>query len=163
MRCILSQSPTTRARASFLDCGEVHPRHYGLLGLLACFFLACFVSAASESKPDLTGTWQTQDSGMTWVIQQKEDSIHITQTAKKSRKIELDCPTSGKECPVAGESAKASIWYNGPVLVEMETKGEKATRYRMTLSPDGKVLNVEITHIVPRDDKAETLYFEKQP
>src|SRR5579871_774197 len=145
-----------------------------LVSISACFLLsACFLSAQETSKPNLSGTWRlnaqrselhsTHVSGAaSWVIEEKDDSIHITES-EGGKKIELQCPTNGKECEVTGgEKAKASFWYNGPILVEMETKGQNATRYRMNLSPEGKALTVEITYIVPQEDKPDKLFFEKQ-
>lgn len=143
----------------------------------ACLLLAPFwmpAPAQESSKPNLSGTWQFNPaksenrtgkvSAGTWVIDESNDTIHITESDGNSRKVELRCTTNGKECDVAGgEKAKASFWYNGPMLVEMEQKGEHATRYRMKLSDDGKLLTVEITYIVPQVDKSDVLVFDKQP
>ena len=48
------------------------------------------------------------------------------------------------------------------MLVEMETRGDRVTRYRIKASDDGKTLNVEMTHIVPQIDKIDVLVFAKQ-
>jgi len=45
--------------------------------------------------------------------------------------------------------------------VDMETKNDHVTRYRMKISSDGKTLSVEITNIVPQGDKMDTLVFQK--
>ena len=147
-----------------------------LVSFSGCLLLfSCALLAQDSSKPDFTGSWQLDAArselntyhvtGATWMIEEKENSIHITETeaGKGERKIELRCTTDGKECSVPAEKAKASFWYNGPILVEMETRGDNATRYRLKLVEDGKSLNVEVTYIVPQTEKSDKLVFTKQP
>jgi hypothetical protein len=133
--------------------------------------LASAPAPAQDDRPNLSGTWQLDPAkcdlhsgkagSATWVIDEKDNSIHIVENdGSKDRNVE--CSTDGKECSVTPDKAKASFWYNGPTLVEMETKGSNATRYRMKLSADGSVLNVEVTHIVPQSDKSDTLAFVKR-
>jgi hypothetical protein len=141
-------------------------------------FLTCLILALpalpmfgqEEAKQSLTGTWQFDAAksdvkskvAATWVIEETDNSIHITQPENgKSKKVEVQCTTDGKECSVNGDKARASFWYSGAVLIEMETKGDRVTRYRMTVSPDGKTLTVQLTHIVPQDNKIESLVFTK--
>lgn len=130
-------------------------------------------SAIAQDKPSLNGTWQfdpakselhnSRISEATWVIQEGDNTIHLTESeGAKSKKVELQCTTDGKECTVTGDKAKASFWYNGPMLVEMETKGDHVMRYRMKISDDLKTLTVEVTHIVPQIDKMDVLVFSKQ-
>lgn len=134
--------------------------------------LALFaLPGTAQDHPNLSGTWQfdssksDQHSGKisdaTWVIDENDNSIHITES-ESGKKVELKCSTDGKDCQISGEKAKASFWYNGPMLVEMETHGDRVVRYRMKLSGDSKVLTVEETSIVPRDDKADVLVFAKR-
>jgi hypothetical protein len=140
----------------------------------ACLALALFaLPGAAQDHPNLTGKWQLDSSkseqnnakvaDATWVIEEDDNTIHITETESgNTKKTELKCSTDGKDCNVAGEKAKASFWYNGPMLVEMETRGEHVNRYRMILSGDAKALRVEVNSIVPRNDKADVLVFQKQ-
>jgi len=129
--------------------------------------------AQEPAKPSLTGTWQfdaakselhnNKMTGATWVIDEGDNSIHITATESgKGKKIEMQCTTDGKECQVTGDKSKASFWYNGPILVEMQTKGDTVTRFKMKASEDGKTLTVELTHIVPQNDKSDLMVFQKQ-
>ena len=141
-----------------------------------CLILAVFAlpgTAQEASKPSLTGTWQfdaakselhnSKMTSATWVIDEGDNSIHITATESgKNKKTEMQCTTDGKECQVTGDKSKASFWYNGPILVEMQTKGDTVTRFRLKASEDGKTLTVELTHIVPQIDKSELLVFQKQ-
>src|SRR5262249_51534513 len=129
--------------------------------------LSCTLAGQDRTKPDLSGTWRLNAAESeihtgrwttaTWVISEKDRNIHITttETGKDDRKIDLECTTDGKECPISGEKMKASFWYNGPMLVEFETRGDNATRYQMKLSPDGNGLTVAVTYMVPHLDKPD--------
>lgn len=143
--------------------------------LFACPLLALVTLPAAwcqDSRPNLSGTWQldaaksdmktVKIADATWVIKEGDNTIHITESENgRAKAVELQCSTDGKECQVTGDKAKASFWYNGPMLVEMETKGDHVTRYRMKLSSDGKTLTIETTHIVPQDDRNDVLVFAK--
>ena len=143
-----------------------------LANLPVCSMLVLF-AAVGQDRPSLSGTWQLDASkseqrlskvaSATWVIQEGDNSIHLTESeGGKGKKIELQCTTDGKECQVTGDKAKASFWYNGAMLVEMQTRGEHVIRYRMKLSEDGKTLTVEVNQLVPNTDKSDVLVFAKQ-
>jgi hypothetical protein len=143
------------------------------LSLAACSALAVLaLPLAGQDRPNLSGTWQfdsTQSElhtaktpGSTWVINEDDTTIQITESAEgASKKIELKCTTDGKECKVTGDKGKASFWFNGAMLVELETKGEQVMRYRMKLSDDGKTLTVNTTSIVPKAEQDDVLIFRK--
>jgi hypothetical protein len=131
--------------------------------LVACSALAVLTLPlpGQDDRPNLSGTWQTV-AGATWVINQDESSIQITESEGGAGKTtERKCTTDGKECKIGGK-ATASFWYNGPTLVEMESKGDHVTRYRMKLSEDGKTLTVDTTSIVPKSSQDDVLVFRKQ-
>ena len=127
--------------------------------------------ANAQDKPDFTGNWQLDPAkcelhtakvdNATWAIQESDNSIHLTET-ESGKAVEMKCSTDGKDCNVQGDKAKASFWFNGAMLVEMETKGDHVTRYRLTLSQDGKTLKVETTYIVPKGDENDVLVFTKK-
>ncbi len=130
-------------------------------------------TAFAQDRPNFSGNWRfdaskselhnLKVSNATWTIKQDDTSIDITQSEGGAAKpVELKCTTDGKDCVVSGEKAKASMWYNGPILVEMETRGDHVVRYRLTMSQDGKTLKVETTQIVPQDNGIDVLVFEKQ-
>jgi hypothetical protein len=142
--------------------------------LLACSALAVLsLPLAGQDRPNLSGTWQfdgskselhtVKVSGATWVINEDDSTIQITESEDgASKKIQLKCTTDGKECKVTGDKGTASFWYNGPMLVEMENKGDHVMRYRMKLSEDGKTLTVDTTSIVPQSAQDDVLVFRKQ-
>ena len=140
--------------------------------LLACSALA-ILPLAAQDRPNLSGTWQFDGSkseihgvkvaGATWVISEDNSSIQILESEDGAgKKIELKCTTDGKECKVTGYKGTTSFWYNGPLLVEMENKGDHVTRYRMKLSDDGQTLTVDATFIVPQSAQDDVLVFRKQ-
>lgn len=145
--------------------------------VLSAAFCA-FIVAQDDSRPDLSGKWQldasksemqlNRISDLTMVISEKDGKININENEKladgKERKFSYDCTTDGKECEVAGTKAKASFWYNGPMLISMETQhnGSAVIRQRLKLSQDSKQLTVEISSLVPQSDKIDKLVFEKQ-
>jgi len=141
--------------------------------LVVCSVLAVLaLPMAGQDRPNLSGTWQFDSSkselhtvkiaGATWVIGEDDSSIQIVESADGSKKIELKCTTDGKQCKIDGDKATASFWYNGPMLVEMESKGDRVLRYRMKLSDDGKTLTVDTTSIVPQSSQDDVLVFRKQ-
>lgn len=142
--------------------------------LLVCSAVAVLsLPLAGQDRPNLSGTWQFDSAkselhsekvaGATWVINEDDVFIQITQNEDgAAKKVELKCTTDGKECKISGDKAKASFWYNGPMLVEMETKGDRVMRYRMKLSDDGKTLTVDTTSIVPQSTQDDVLVFRKQ-
>lgn len=141
--------------------------------LMAVSAFALFaVSLSAQDRPNLSGTWQFDSAnsqlhsakvtGATWVITEDGNSIQIQQNEDSGKPVQLKCTTDGKECKIAGDKATASFWYNGPLLVEMETKGDHVTRYRMKLSDDGKTLTVQTTSIVPQSSADDVLVFRKQ-
>jgi hypothetical protein len=140
--------------------------------LTLCFgFAVVAVMVKGQDRPDFSGTWQLDPakcelhnmkvSDASWSIQESADTIDLTEK-EGGKAIEVKCSTEGKECSVNGEKAKASFWYNGTMLVEMETKGDHVTRYRLKLSPDGKTLRVETNFLVPQTDGTDVLVFNKK-
>jgi hypothetical protein len=142
------------------------------LTLGVCSLAISALPLVAQDRPNLSGTWlfdgakselhTEKVTGATWVINEDASSIQITENEDGAKKIELKCTTDGKDCKVIGDKATASFWYNGPMLVEMETKGEHVTRFRMKLSDDGKTLTVDTTSIVPKGDEDDVLVFRKQ-
>jgi hypothetical protein len=132
---------------------------------------------ADPGKPDLSGTWQLSHAGSTadrtskdlvLSIDEKGQTIQIKETRGPNPKDDvssLTCSTTGQECAMQDgrDKAKAFVYYNGPVLVFLKThgrKGDAVEKRRLSLSPAGDSLVVEITHIEPQG-KAEKLVLSK--
>src|SRR5579864_5833958 len=144
----------------------------------ACAIVCVSLVAQDDAKPNLSGSWRMDPSksemqlnklsGLTLLISEKDGTININENQNladgKERKIVYVCTTDGKECDVSGIKAKASFWYNGPMLVSMETQrnGSSVIRQRLKLSQDSKELTVEISSLVPQTDKMDKLVLDRQ-
>jgi hypothetical protein len=140
-----------------------------------CLALLVAGSAAAADRPDLTGTWkldlahsQTGDEKVqsgTLLIHQTEDKISITDNRVapdgKEKKLEVECNTMGKECKL--KEGSFSLYYNGPVLVMVQTHGsDLAVKRRFSLSPDGARITMEVIHLSPPGKPDESYVFVKQ-
>jgi hypothetical protein len=137
------------------------------------------LAICAEDRPNLSGAWQlnleksdrsTEPAGLTWVIDLKDDTVHMAEVVKSSggkvAKLEYDCTIDGKECAVhaKGQPQNVSFWYNGGMLVELVSAGhnhERIVKRRMRLSGDGKVMQVEWIPVAGGGHPAN-LVFEKQ-
>jgi len=147
-----------------------------------CFFLAMIFAPLAiwaADRPDLSGAWQLNadksdrsavTAGLTWVINQKDESVHMAEVVKradgKEERFEYDCTIDGKDCAVhaKGQPQNVSFWYNGGMLVELVSAGhnhERIVKRRMKLSDDGKVMQVELIPVAGGTHPAN-LVFEKQ-
>src|SRR5579885_1469282 len=102
---------------------NLHMRKH--LILFACSIattLALPAAWAQDGRPNLSGTWQFDTaksdlktikiSEATWVIKEGDNSIHITESENgRTKSLELQCTTDGKECQITGDKARASFWY----------------------------------------------------
>lgn len=115
----------------------------------------------------LIGSWRASAadaSGAVWVLEAKADNIHVTQSQGGQAVVEFECNTMGRECEVKdnGKRAKVSMWFNGPALVAMETRGSDVTKRRFTILEQGDTMEVEVTPIVPAG-KAEVVKLQRVP
>jgi len=136
------------------------------------FLLALGCGAAfGAGRPDLNGTWQLDSGALaaeakfkieTLVIHQGDDSVQITENRAgkngKDLKEDIQCNTLGQECKLKND--KVSLWYNGSMLVLVETHNDVVTKTRFS-SADGKTLNMEVIHMGPTE-RTENLTFIKQ-
>lgn len=141
---------------------------YKAIGLLVLGLGA----AAAADRPDLNGVWQlSSDPGAesklkseTLVIRQNEDSIEISEdrTSKSGKEIkdDIQCNTMGQECKL--KNVQVSLYYNGPLLVMLQTQHDVVIKKRFTPSEDGKTLNLEVIHMAPGTQRSETLTFTRQ-
>ena len=132
---------------------------------------------ADEGKPNLSGKWKLKpdrsepgqtNKDLVLLIEENGQDIHIKETRGSGAKdavSDFTCGTIGKECAMQDGAAKASVsvYYNGPVLVVLKTHGRKSAsveKRRLSLSPAGDSLLVEVIHIAP-EGKTEKLVFSK--
>ena len=69
-----------------------------------------------------------------------------------------------RECDVkeAGKPMKVSIWFNGPKLVMMETRGNDVLKRRFHATDDGMGIDLETIPIVPQG-KTEVVRLQRAP
>lgn len=136
-------------------------------------------ASRAQDRLDMSGVWRLAPaqseihshvaSDLTWQIKETSEGIHWIQREGESKNLgEWQCGLDGKECKVKdeGHSALVSFYYNGPVLVELETEGanrDNVTKKRISLSPDGNSLTVEVVHLMPQGRPPEKLVLVKQP
>ncbi len=144
--------------------------------IIPLFGLALVASGASVERPELTGSWRLEPSlseihtriapQLMWQIEQTGNAIHLVQRTPERKDVdEIRCNTDGKDCRVKEEGHKATVsfYYNGAVLVELETDGqENVTKKRMHVSSDGATLTVDVIHITPAGKPQEKLVLSKQ-
>lgn len=148
-----------------------------IFALGTCLLLG--TAFAQTDKPNFSGTWRLDKAksglspdiaSMTWTIQQDDSAIQVAEDGTmdgKPFKAEFKCSLLGKECAMndRDHKAKASVYFNGQVLVVMKTEGRKdseATKERLKLLPDGNTMEVDVMYIVPQKD-SEKLVFTKVP
>jgi hypothetical protein len=136
-------------------------------------FVLSVCAAVATGRPELNGTWQLDSATLnaesklkseTLVIHQNEDSVEIAEdrTAKNGKEIkdDIQCNTMGQECKLKNQ--QVSLWYNGSMLVLVETHNDIVTKTRFTPSDDGKTLHLEVIHMGPANQRTENLTFTKQ-
>jgi hypothetical protein len=116
--------------------------------ILICIATAGIAAAQTGSAASLSGTWVLQkDSTVKLVVEQTPEKIHVQELKGGDVRTEYTCNLDGKDCAIKeeGHSAKVALWFNGPKLVELRTRGNEVTRRRFTLASDGKSLEVELS------------------
>lgn len=125
--------------------------------LFVFVFVAAGFTAFADDLADrdkLAGSWQSPD-GERWVLDSKADSVHISEFDHDRKVSEFECNTLGRECAVkdGGKSAKVTMYFNGPKLVVLETRGSEVVKRRF--QSNGDQLEVETMPLVPQG-KTET-------
>ena len=120
-----------------------------------------------SSRAKLMGKWLQSDGNgeakSAWNLEEgSADSIHVTNSSGAQTVTEFECNTMGKECAVkdAGRKSKVAMWFNGPKLVEMETRGNQVVKRRFSITGDGDTLDLETIPIAPAG-KVETSHFKR--
>jgi hypothetical protein len=131
--------------------------------LFLCMTISCIAAAQTASAPSLSGTWVLgKDSSVKLVVEQTPEKIHVKELKGDAVRTEYTCNLDGKDCSIKeeGHSAKVALWFNGPKLVELRTRGSEVTRRRFTLANDGKSLEVELSSM-SASGKTEILAYSR--
>ena len=137
--------------------------------LATTLLLAFSMTAIADDAVDRTkliGSWQLEQGsdkdGSLWTLESKGDDIHIVHSSGSQTVTDFACNTVGKDCDVtnAGRHVKISMWYNGPKLVQFETRGSEVTKLRFGVTGQGDTMEVEVIPVVPAG-KTEILQFKR--
>lgn len=134
-----------------------------LTALLLC--VAVLADDVSD-RAKLLGSWQAQDvsgkEATVWVLEMKGMALHISESLGDMKISEFECVPKGVECAgtVAGNKATVSMYYDGPALVQLETKGSDVTRRRFTVTGQPDMMDLELRPIVG-PGKVETLHLKR--
>jgi hypothetical protein len=134
------------------------------LFVTATFLAITALAQDSSDRSKLIGQWQSEagaNSPESWKIETEGDTMHITQFRSGTKTAEIACNTMGRECEGTdeGHRAKVSMYYNGPKLVQLETKGDEVVKRRFSIAGDGG-LEIELIPISPQG-KTETAKFKR--
>jgi hypothetical protein len=135
-------------------------------GLLAVLLVAVASGVNAADRAKLTGTWQLQtgakDTGVVWTLEHKDDSIHIIRSEKDQKLADFECNTMGRDCEVKdfGKNGKISMWFSGPKLIEIETRGSQVIKRQFTVAEQGDTMEIKVFQIVPVG-KTEVLQFKR--
>ena len=141
-------------------------RSIPMTAFAALLLCAPVLAGDASDRAKLLGTWQQQDdSGKTaivWVLEMKGTALHITVSVGGQKVSEFECPPKGADCEGTydGKKANVTMYYDGPALVQLETRGSDVTRRRFAVAGQPEMMEIQVTPIVGTD-KAETLHLKR--
>ena len=121
----------------------------GLVFVLA----AAVLGDDSADRDKLIGKWQQSSGdrggGEVWSLETVGDSLRMTHSLGQ-KTDEFSCNIMGHDCEVklSGKRAKVSLWFNGGMLVELETRGAEVLKRRFKATGDD-ALQIETIPINP--------------
>ena len=123
--------------------------------------------ADDEADRDkLIGKWQEQGKGAdaALVLETKGDDLHVVRSLGGGKEEEFACNIMGRDCEVklAGHKAKVTMWFNGPMLVELETRGSEIVKRRFKIVADGDTMEVENIPLAPAGKTTVTKWERKR-
>ena len=141
-------------------------RSIPLTAILLLFLGAAAFADDQSDREKLLGSWEqgaAENSPVSsWTISPDKDLLRITELEGGNKITEFSCAAGGAACEIkdAGKKATVSLWFNGPQLVVMETKGSEIVKRRFKILPQGDVMEMEVIPIVP-SGKTETFQFKR--
>jgi hypothetical protein len=140
------------------------------LRLTLILLLSVGAAALADDQSDrqkLIGSWEQQSPAesalaISWTFTATGHSMRIRQLEGGSKVADFECETEGTPCEIktGGKRAMVSLWFNGPRLVEMETKGSDVVKRRFKILPASDAMEMEVIPIVP-GGKTETFEFKR--
>jgi hypothetical protein len=129
--------------------------------LLASLFCVVALADDNSDRSKLKGTWQVdQGNGdtTTWSFTPEGDSLRVKEIEGSNKVVDFVCTTDGKPCEakVSGKKANVSMWFVGPKLVELETKGFYIIERRFSILSTAGDMQLEVVPMAP-NGKTETV------
>lgn len=138
------------------------------LAAILRLLLATMLADDQNDRQKLIGSWEEQGAvesaqASGWIFSTAQDSIRVTQLEGNNKVAEFACGTDGNLCEIrnAGKKATVAIWFNGPRLVVLETKGSEVIKRRFKIHPASDIMEMEVIPIVP-DGRTETFQFKRR-
>jgi hypothetical protein len=139
-----------------------------IIRMVAGAALLVGVAAMADEAADrakLAGEWQIEEAGAKdvpsrWMLEEKGESYRISAATAGQPEFAYECNTLGRDCEIKdnGKSAKVSLYFNGPNLVEFVTRGSDVVKRRFSAKDDELV--VEVTPVVP-PGKSEIIRYKR--
>src|SRR5580700_11199101 len=106
------------------------------MAALAPLATRCLADTQTD-RDHLVGSWVRSGGNNAWVIDNGPDGLHITQIEGASPIADFRCNTEGQSCDIkiGGRKATVSMYYNGPALVQLETKGSQVVKRKFSIQP----------------------------
>jgi hypothetical protein len=113
------------------------------------------LNAWDDEPRDVSGTWVAQDSAFTFQV--KDEAIHVTEIDKGQTAADFDCNIMGRDCKVKrdGHAVTVTMWFSGPALVELTSRGATVVKRRFEPSAKGDTMELQVIPVVP-SGKTET-------
>jgi len=117
----------------------------------------------AAERASLVGSWVQSGGSGAWIIDSTPGGLHVTQIEGSGAVADFQCNTEGQSCDVkvGGHKASVSMYYNGPALVQLETKGDQIVKRRFSVLPSGNSMKVEVTPMEGKAAQTEQLEFER--
>jgi len=139
------------------------------MSLTSVLLLSVCAAALADDQSDrqkLIGSWEQSPAQSTaaisWSFLATGHSMRVKQLAGGNKIADFECETEGTPCEIktGGKKATVSLWFNGAMLVEMETKGTEIVKRRFEILPASDSMEMEVIPIVP-SGKTETFGFKR--
>jgi hypothetical protein len=116
-------------------------------------------------RASLIGSWVQSGGSNRWIIDSASDGLHITQIEGSGTVADYKCSLDGHDCDVkiGGHKAAVSMYYNGAILVQIETKGDQIVKRRFSVQPAGNTLKVETIPMAAHAQTEEMEFERGQP
>jgi len=118
-----------------------------------------------SDRASLIGSWVQAGGNNAWIIDNAADGLHIKQIEGSGTVADYQCNLLGHDCDVkvSGHKAAISMYFNGAILVQIETKGDQIVKRRFSVQPAGNTLKVETIPMVAHAQPEETEFERGQP